>query len=83
VVTKIFPASASQMSEEDWGVTIQVESVTRGKYKLPEFTFAVHSPTISGLVVGARYTVVAQESRVGYVVDESQWVKRGEAQWSH
>jgi len=80
VVTEIFPTGDSQATS-DWGVTVYVESVESGTYSQPEFTFSVHSPSMSGLLVGERYTIVATASKVGVNVEESQWVKRGEAKW--
>ena len=80
VVTEIFPTGDSQATS-DWGVTVYVESVESGTYSQPEFTFSVHSPSLSGLVVGGHYTIVATASKVGFKVEESQWMKRGEAKW--
>jgi hypothetical protein len=77
VVTKIFPTAADETTLA-WGVTVRVESVESGTYSQPEFSFRVHSPTLSGLVIGQRYTIVATRSKGGYTVDDSQWVKRSE-----
>ena len=80
VVTEIFPTGTTEATS-GWGVTIHVESVESGTYSQPEFTFSVHSPSVSGLLIGERYTIVATASKVGFNVAESQWVTRHEAKW--
>lgn len=78
LVTEIIPIAADEVTS-GWGVTVRVESVESGTYNQSELRFLVHSPSMSGLLVGERYTIVATASKVGFNVDEAQWMKRGEA----
>jgi len=81
----LWACASTQVSSTEatsgWGVTVHVESVESGTYSQPEFTFSVHSPSVSGLLIGERYTIVATASKVGFNVEESQWVTRHEAKW--
>jgi len=47
-----------------------------GDFSEPTFSFAVHSPAMSGLEKGRSYTVKAVWKNGGYVVDPLQW-RRG------
>jgi hypothetical protein len=78
VVTAIFPTNALDVA---WGIKVRVETVEKGIYNQPDFTFSVHSPAMSGLVVGEHYTIVALASKKGYRIDDSQWRDRHEAKW--
>ncbi|MFL6262492.1 MAG: hypothetical protein ACJ76Y_22570 [Thermoanaerobaculia bacterium] len=69
-VTKIVPTSDKLKS---WAVTVRVERIVSGTFSGTSFTFAVHSPAISGLKVGKSYTIRATWTKDGYVVDERQW----------
>ena len=57
-------------------VTTSVDRVLVGHVSGRRFQFAVHSPSQSGLQVGQRYTVKADHTAGGYVVDELQWRHR-------
>jgi hypothetical protein len=59
-----------------WLVTVKVEKVTTGEFSEPTFSFAIHSPAMSGLEKGRSYTVTAVWKNGGYVVDPLQW-RRG------
>jgi len=74
VVTEIFPTGSVEMMSE-WGVTVRVEKVESGTYAQPEFKFAVHSPSLSGLLVGEHYKIIATASKSGYIVDDSHIVR--------
>lgn len=56
-----------------WLVTVMVEKVVFGEFSGAMFSFAVHSPAMSGLEVGRSYTVRAVWKDGGYVVDPLQW----------
>ena len=56
-----------------WTVKMAVKKVVSGRFSGDTFSFGVHSPTKSGLVVGGAYEVRATETPEGYVVDELQW----------
>ena len=62
-------------SRRNWGVTMRVEKVKRGRYAESEFTFAIHSPARSGLEVGHRYTIEANWDGHEYLVDETVLMK--------
>ena len=73
-VTKIYPL-ASIRSRRNWAVAMHVDKVVSGNFSGTTFTFAIHSPTLSGLQVGQTYTIKATWIDKGYVVDELQWMK--------
>jgi hypothetical protein len=73
-VTKIYPL-ASVRSRKNWAVVTHVDKVVSGDFSGTTFTFAIHSPTLSGLQVGRTYTIKATWIEKGYVVDELQWMK--------
>jgi hypothetical protein len=75
-VTAIFQLRVSPPSRRNWGVTVQVERVTAGKYTEPTFTFTLHSPARAGLEVGARYTIEATWNGHAYEVDEPRPIRR-------
>ncbi len=56
-----------------WAVTLQVEEVREGSFAGTRFSFLVHSPSKSGLEVGARVELRATWVGEGYAVDEWQW----------
>jgi hypothetical protein len=56
-----------------WLVTLTVEKVLSGELSGPTFSFAVHSPAMSGLAMGRSYTVRAEWKDGGYFVDPLQW----------
>lgn len=74
-VTSIFQIDAPPPSRRNWGVTMRVEKVKRGRYAESEFTFAIHSPARSGLEVGHRYTIEANWDGHEYLVDETVLMK--------
>lgn len=57
-------------------VTTTVDRVLQGQFPGKRFQFAVHSLAQSGLEVGKRYTVRADETAAGYIVEELQWRRR-------
>ncbi len=73
-VTKIYPL-ASIRSRKNWAIVTHVDRVVSGDFAGTTFTFAIHSPTQSGLQVGRTYTIKAKWIDNGYVVDELQWMK--------
>ena len=73
-VTKIYPL-ASIRSRKNWAVLTHVDRVVSGDFSGTTFSFAIHSPTLSGLQVGRTYTIKATWIDKGYVVDELQWMK--------
>jgi hypothetical protein len=70
-VTAILQVEAPPPSRRNWAVTMRVEKVKRGKCAESEFTFAIHSPSLSGLEVGHRYTIEANWNGHGNLVDET------------
>jgi hypothetical protein len=56
-----------------WAVTLLVEEVREGSFAATRFSFLVHSPSKSGLEVGARVELRATWVGDGYAVDEWQW----------
>jgi hypothetical protein len=73
-VTKIRSfVPADELSQKRWAITVKVKQVVAGTFAEPTFTFAVHSPSMSGLEVGKSYTIKATWTDDGYVVDELQW----------
>jgi len=70
-VTSILQVEAPPSSRRNWAITMQVEKVKRGNHAGSEFTFAIHSPALSGLEVGHRYTIEASWNGHGYLVDET------------
>jgi hypothetical protein len=65
-----------------WLVTVVVEKVVSGEFSGSTFSFAVHSPAMSGLEVGRFYTVRAEWNGSGYVVDPLQW-RRAQLSGAH
>ena len=59
-------------SKRRWAVTIRVEKVKVGKFSHPEFTFAVHSPSMAGLEVGGHCTIEANWTGQGYLVNDTR-----------
>jgi len=57
-----------------WRVTMKVAHVDCGTFDGETFAFLVHSPIKSGLAIGGRYTVRADSTDDGYLVDEWQWL---------
>jgi len=60
----------------NWAVKVRVEKVNTGKFSQPEFTFTVHSPAMDGLEVGSRYTIEANWTGKGYIVDDPHRFRR-------
>jgi hypothetical protein len=57
-----------------WVVTVKVDRVISGIFSGKTFSFAVHSPTQSGLEEGRQYQIRASGTiNDGYAVDEHQW----------
>jgi hypothetical protein len=69
-VTEIYPVSAAH-SLREWAVVAHVDKVVSGEFSGTTFTFAIHSPARSGLLVGHTYTINATRTVAGYVVDEA------------
>ena len=57
----------------DWVVRTRVLEVIAGEFHGQRFDFRVHSPSRSGLEVGATHTIHATWTGDGYLVDENQW----------
>ena len=74
-VTAISQVHARPPSRRNWAVTIRVEKVKVGKFSHPEFTFAVHSPSMAGLEVGGHCTIEANWMGQGYLVDDMHWMR--------
>ena len=60
----------------NWVVTFRVEKVSAGDFKGKTFSFRIHSPSMSGLEIGSRYTVEAWKTDRGFELDEHQWMTR-------
>jgi hypothetical protein len=60
-------------SRQNFIVTMRVDRVVRGQFGGKTFQFRVHSPSLSGLEVGKKYTVEAKRTKDGYAVDQHQW----------
>ena len=73
-VTKIYPLASIRL-RKNWAVVTHVDRVVSGDFSGTTFTFAIHSPTLSGLQVGRTYTIKATWIDKGYAVDELQWMK--------
>jgi hypothetical protein len=59
-----------------WLITVKVEKVLTGRFSEPTFSFAIHSPAVSGLKKGEKYRIEAIWKDGGYTVDELQWRRR-------
>ena len=77
-VTAISP-TGNWPSRRNWAVTIRVEKVKVGKFSHPEFTFAVHSPSRSGLEVGGHCTIEATWTGKGYLVNDTRRMRDKDA----
>jgi hypothetical protein len=73
LVGKVVSITQGGSRPKRWVVTIEVEKVVRGEYSGSRFSFAVHSPSRSGLEEGHSYEVKAVWKGEGYDVDENQW----------
>jgi hypothetical protein len=60
-------------SLKNFVVTMRVDRVVKGQFKGKSFQFRIHSPSLSELEVGKKYTVEAQRTKDGYTVDQYQW----------
>jgi hypothetical protein len=60
-------------SLKNFVVTMWVDRVVKGEFKNKTFQFRIHSPSLSGLKVGEKYTVEAKRTKDGYTVDQYQW----------
>ena len=65
--------SPLEHSLANWAVTFQVEKVLRGDFDGKISSFRVHSPSLSGLEVGKKYTVAAEKTESGYTINQHQW----------
>ena len=63
------------MSTQNYVITMRVDRVVKGQFKGKTFQFRIHSPALSGLEVGKKYTVEAKRTKDGYTVDQYQWVR--------
>jgi hypothetical protein len=59
---------AGGVSRKNWAVVVRVERVVAGEFSGMTFTFAIHSPAMSGLRLGQAYTIKATWTPEGYVV---------------
>ncbi len=59
-----------------WIVKMRVDRVVSGRFSGDTFSFGVHSPAKSNLVLGGTYEVRATAVPGGYEVDELQWGAR-------
>ena len=75
-VAAIDASPTEELSNQNWVVTMNVERVLSGEFVGKTFTFRVHSPSKSGLVVSRSYTVEAKWTGDGYEVDQLQWRRR-------
>jgi N-carbamoylputrescine amidase len=57
----------------NWVVTTRVDKIVSGDFSGEQFSFRVHSPSLSGLVVGKQYQIRAAQASEGYTVDQYQW----------
>jgi hypothetical protein len=73
-VTSIRSAAGAD-SRRDWVVTMHVDEVLSGSFAGEQFSFAIHSPTKSGLAEGGKVTVRATAVPGGWQVDEHQWTR--------
>ena len=73
-ITKIYTLTSIR-SRKNWAVVTHVDRVVSGDFFGTTFSFAIHSPTLSGLQVGRTHTIKATWTDKGYVVDELQWMK--------
>ena len=64
---------ADRRVQLDWVVRTRVLEVIAGEFHGQRFDFRVHSPSRSGLEVGATHTIHATWTGDGYLVDENQW----------
>jgi hypothetical protein len=64
---------ADRRVQKDWVVRTRVLEVTAGEFRGARFDFRVHSPSRSGLEVGATRTIHATWTGDGYLVDDDQW----------
>lgn len=71
-ITSIEPFAAADRRHR-WAVTLEVDEVLVGRFDHATFSFLVHSPSKSGLELGARREVRAVWVGEGYAVDELQW----------
>lgn len=55
-VIGIRPAQGQHLHQK-WCVTLQVDSIVVGYYTEQTFSFSVHSPTKSGIVIGGQYMI--------------------------
>jgi hypothetical protein len=56
-----------------WVVATRVDRVISGSFSGAQFSFAIHSPSRSGLEVGKQYRILATRVPGGYEVDQYQW----------
>ena len=64
---------ADRRVQKDWVVRTRVLEIIAGAFHGARFDFRVHSPSRSGLEVGATHTIHATWIGDGYVVDDNQW----------
>jgi hypothetical protein len=58
---------------KNWVVTARVDRIVSGRFSGGQFSFAIHSPTLSGLEVGKQCRIRATRTQKGYLVDQYQW----------
>jgi hypothetical protein len=73
-VTRIYQAETGDPLKR-WVVTTRVNKILSGSFTGSQFSFAIHSPSKSGLVVGKEYSIRATRTPEGYLVDDYQWQK--------
>jgi len=73
-ITAIGPSPLPPESLLNWVITMRVERIIEGQFSGKEFSFRVHSPVQSGLLVGHAYRVRAKSTPAGYTVDPFQWM---------
>jgi hypothetical protein len=69
-VKRIYQLNAPR-SRRRWAVEVRVDRVVSGEFTGPTFTFAVHSPALSGLRVKGTYNIKAHKVGERFDVDES------------
>jgi hypothetical protein len=68
--------SPLRQSTLNWVVTMRVDQISQGEFSGSQFSFRIHSPTQSGLIMGQTYRVEAKRTSEGYTVDQNQWTKQ-------